>query len=430
MDSTSPAPAASPAPGDDRADQTDRVILESARAELGPLDRGDLVILDDATGALTSAALEEVASGPSRVLVHEASAQRALALAEAHAEARREGRLVIAGLDGTPEDIGGLLEGSTPQVALARLPKALAALDHRAHALARAGVPALVAGGRVKHMTRTQNDVLAGAFDEVHATRGIGKSRALVARAPRAEGRSAPVHEGGADVLVRGEQVRVPLRGIGGVFGGASADAGSLLLLDALDRAVLAGEVAGAAAAEGAGDAPGTRGTADMSGAVGGGALAAVDLGCGNGLLTAYLRRAFPEARVLATDDDLDAVASTRATLDADADADAGAAGDEGAGEEAGPAVRVLWESSLAGQAAGSADLVLLNPPFHDGTAVDATLVHGLLDAVARVLRPGGELWFVHNSHLRYRSELEHRVGPVRQRARDRRFTVLQSTRG
>ncbi|MFE5776188.1 class I SAM-dependent methyltransferase [Brachybacterium sp. NPDC056505] len=426
MDSTSPAPAASPAPGDDRADQTDRVILESARAELGPLDRGDLVILDDATGALTSAALEEVGSGASRVLVHEASAQRALALAEANAGARREGRLVIAGLDGTPEDIGGLLEGSAPQVALARLPKALAALDHRAHALARAGVPALVAGGRVKHMTRTQNDVLAGAFDEVHATRGIGKSRALVARAPRAEGRSAPVHEGGADVLIRGEQVRVPLRGIGGVFGGASADAGSLLLLDALDRAVLAGEVAGAAAAEDAGDAPGTRGTADAPGAAGGGALAAVDLGCGNGLLTVYLRRAFPEARVLATDDDLDAVASTRATLEGGA----GAAADEGAGEAAGPGARVLWESSLAGQAAGSADLVLLNPPFHDGTAVDATLVHGLLDAVARVLRPGGELWFVHNSHLRYRSELEHRVGPVRQRARDRRFTVLQSTRG
>lgn len=417
MDSTSPAPSAPSAPGDDRADQTDRVILESARAELGPLDRGDLVVLDDATGALTSAALEQVAGGAFRVLVHEASAQRALALAESHPAARREGRLVIAGLDGTPQDLGGLLEGSAPQVALARLPKALAALDHRAHALARAGVPALVAGGRVKHMTRTQNEVLAGAFDEVHATRGIGKSRALVARGPRAEGRSGSVHEAGADIRIRGEQIRVPLRGVGGVFGGASADAGSLLLLDALDRAVVAGEVPGAA------DAPST---ADAPGAAGGDSLAAVDLGCGNGLMTVYLRRAFPDARVLATDDDLDAVASTRATLDADADADADADGHAAAG----PGVRVLWESSLAAQAPGSADLVLLNPPFHDGTAVDATLVHGLLDAVARVLRPGGELWFVHNSYLRYRSEVERRVGPVRQRARDRRFTVLQATRG
>ncbi|UEJ82342.1 class I SAM-dependent methyltransferase [Brachybacterium halotolerans subsp. kimchii] len=420
MDSTSPAPSAPSAPGDDRADQTDRVILESARAELGPLDRGDLVVLDDATGALTSAALEEVAGGAFRVLVHEASAQRALALAESHPAARREGRLVIAGLDGTPQDLGGLLEGSAPQVALARLPKALAALDHRAHALARAGVPALVAGGRVKHMIRTQNEVLAGAFDEVHATRGIGKSRALVGRGPRAGDRSAPVLEGGADIRIRGEQVRVPLRGVGGVFGGASADAGSLLLLAALDRAVVAGGAPWAADAASSADAQAASSTADAPGAAGGDSLAAVDLGCGNGLMSVYLRRAFPEARVLATDDDLDAVASTRATLDADADADA----------DAGPGVRVLWESSLAAQAPGSADLVLLNPPFHDGTAVDATLVHGLLDAVSRVLRPGGELWFVHNSHLRYRSEVEHRVGPVRQRARDRRFTVLQATRG
>ncbi|MCG7308722.1 class I SAM-dependent methyltransferase [Brachybacterium sp. ACRRE] len=418
MDSTSPAPSAPSAPGDDRADQTDRVILESARAELGPLDRGDLVVLDDATGALSSAALEEIAGGAFRVLVHEASAQRALALAEAHPAARREGRLVIAGLDGTPQDLGGLLEGSAPQVALARLPKALAALDHRAHALARAGVPALVAGGRVKHMTRAQNEVLAGAFDEVHATRGIGKSRALVGRGPRAEDRSATVLEGGADIRIRGEKARVPLRGVGGVFGGASADAGSLLLLEALDRAVVAGEVPRAADAADVGDAPDAPGTADAPGVAGTDALAAVDLGCGNGLMTVYLRRAFPDARVLATDDDLDAVASTRATLEADADV------------AAGPGVRVLWESSLAAQAAGSADLVLLNPPFHDGTAVDATLVHGLLDAVARVLRAGGELWFVHNSHLRYRSEVEHRVGPVRQRARDRRFTVLQATRG
>ena len=51
------------------------------------------------------------------------------------------------------------------------------------------------------------------------------------------------------------------LRGIGGVFGGASADAGSLLLLSALDEAVASGALD------------------DVR--------SAVDLGSGNGLLTA-----------------------------------------------------------------------------------------------------------------------------------------------
>jgi len=45
------------------------------------------------------------------------------------------------------------------------------------------------------------------------------------------------------------------------------------------------------------------------------------------------------------------------------------------------------------------------------------------------VLRPGGELWCVWNSALRYRSELERIVGPTRQIARDPKFTVTVSTR-
>ena len=93
------------------------------------------------------------------------------------------------------------------------------------------------------------------------------------------------------------------------------------------------------------------------------------------------------------------------------------------------PTVEVTWDDALSQLPDRSADLVLLNPPFHDGTAIDATLVHGLLDAASRVLRPGGQLWMVHNSHLRYRAELERRVGPARQRARDRRFTILSAER-
>jgi 16S rRNA (guanine1207-N2)-methyltransferase len=254
----------------------------------------------------------------------------------------------------------------------------------------------LIAGGRVKHMTRSQNDTLATAFAEVRGSRGLGKSRALVAVPPRAGITLAEPAEGSATVTVRGERRELALRGVGGVFGGARPDAGSLLLLEALDAALVAGEIAS-----------GADGTPESDG------VSAVDLGCGNGLLTAYLAAALPGACVLGSDDDADAVASTRASLTASGLASEG--------------VHVAWEESLSQQDDGSADLVLLNPPFHDGTVVDATLVQGLLDAAARVLRPGGQLWFVHNSHLRYRPELETRFGTVRQRARDRRFTVLSA---
>jgi len=45
------------------------------------------------------------------------------------------------------------------------------------------------------------------------------------------------------------------------------------------------------------------------------------------------------------------------------------------------------------------------------------------------VLRPGGELWCVWNSGMRYRGDLERLVGPTRQVARDAKFTVTVSTR-
>lgn len=388
----------------DSPDQTDRVILREAE-EIGALaGTGDVVVLGDATGALVRAALEAVGDGGDRVIALDMSRGALEALAATFGPERDGGRLVLPGLDLQGLDLHGPdLQGSDLQgpgadpdaladarCALMRLPKSLAALQARMLELR--AVPVVIAGGRVKHMTRSQNDVLATTHREVRATRGLGKSRALVASGPRGE-QAAPTRPAVAahelEIRVAGASRPVSLRGIGGVFGGASADAGSLLLLDALDAALLDGTLEPAAIES------------------------AVDLGCGNGLLTAWLAHALPQARLRASDDDADAVAATRATLEASGLAREG--------------VDVVWEASLADAADAGADLVVLNPPFHDGTAVDATLVQELLDAAGRVLRPGGQLWLVHNSLLRYRDEVADRIGPVRQRARDRRFTVLSA---
>ena len=381
-------------PGPSPLDQTERVILRAAAEESGIGCPFDLVVVGDSTGALTAAALDSVsAQQEARVWSWNASRCETTALAERFADEVRAGRVVLAAEE-DPAPLEEFAAGSDAHLVLARLPKSLAGLDDLARRAARLASRAgredltLIAGGRVKHMTRSQNDVLAGSFTEVRASRGLGKSRALVASGPRPDAAAPQPAAGAATVRVRGQERELALRGSGGVFGGARADAGSLLLLDALDAALVAGEVT---------------------------AQRAVDLGSGNGLLTAHLAAALPGAHVLGSDDDADAVASTRATLEA-----SGLARD---------GVRVAWDESLSQEADGSADLVLLNPPFHDGTVVDATLVQGLLEAAARVLRPGGQLWFVHNSHLRYRPELTRRFGDVRQRFRDRRFTVLSAVR-
>jgi len=91
--------------------------------------------------------------------------------------------------------------------------------------------------------------------------------------------------------------------------------------------------------------------------------------------------------------------------------------------------VRVVRDDAAASLPDGSVDLVVCNPPFHAGVAVSETLAHRLFAGAARVLRPGGELWCVYNSHLPHRDALRRIVGPTRQVSRDPAFTVTASTR-
>lgn len=125
-----------------------------------------------------------------------------------------------------------------------------------------------------------------------------------------------------------------------------------------------------------------------------------LDLGCGNG---SVLRG---RAGAVGTDTDAEAVLTARAN-----------------------GVDATWDDAGSQFPDASFDTVALNPPFHDGTAIDATQVQKLLAAAARLLTDGGELYMVHNSHLRYRGEVERRFEDVEQVSRDSTFTVLRGVR-
>ena len=138
-----------------------------------------------------------------------------------------------------------------------------------------------------------------------------------------------------------------------------------------------------------------------------------VDLGSGNGLLGVVVALAHPGAHVLGVDDSHAAIRSTLATAAVNGVADR---------------VRALHADRLEGPPA-SADLVLCNPPFHRGTTKDSTTALTMFSDAARVLRPGGELWVVFNSHLPYLPELRRRVGSTVVVGQNPGFTVTRSTR-
>lgn len=338
---------------------------------------GPVVVLEDRHGALT---LPLLAAGHDvRLAQDDASAERSV---RANLERwRAEGLLRGSAGSLTHAELDDRLVRGARTVLLP-LPRSLDELDRIARILARGADPSVVvlAGGRDKHMSPRMNAVLAASFQDVVANRGRRKARVLTARAPRAGVAPRPHDETTAALPGIGP---VRLVAEAGTFGGAHADPGSRLLLEALAED----------------PRPPAR---------------AVDLGCGNGLIAVGAARLWPHARITATDQSAVAVASTRATAEAN-----------GLAER----VEAVRDDALASWADASEERILLNPPFHDGNAVDPTVAHRLFGAAARVLAPEGELWCVWNSHLHHRGILQSVVGPTRQVARNRTFTVTVSTR-
>jgi 16S rRNA (guanine1207-N2)-methyltransferase len=348
-------------------DATDRLLLDEAAAALALCGPGEVAVVDDAYGALTLGAVALHGASDVRVAQDLLVGERALA--------RNAER---AGLAGTYRSLSLDEVATGARVVLVQAPKALDALREIAERVAAVAAPdaTVLVGGRVKHMTHAMNDVLRDSFDDVSATLARQKSRVLVARGPRPGRSSFPRRQEHPDL-------GLTVCAHGAAFAGTKIDIGTRALLGALDRM-----------------APD--------------AATALDLGCGTGVLATLLARARPGLEVLAADQSAAAVASATATAEANG---------------LGARVRVVRDDAADSVADGSVDLVVCNPPFHVGAAVVTTAADRLFAAAARVLRPGGELWTVYNSALRYKPVLGRVVGPTRVAEQTPKFTVTVSTR-
>ncbi|NUP58320.1 MAG: methyltransferase [Pseudarthrobacter sp.] len=354
-------------------DATDRLLLETA-AELG-VQGSSLAVIGDRYGALTLGALSVLAPATLRVHQDLVTGERALRLNAAE-----------LGMSAAEPAGGGfvqlplgaeLLSGA--DTVIMQLPKTLAELDETTAAIAQYASPdvLLVAGGRVKHMSLGMNTVLERYFRSVQPQLARQKSRVVLARGikPAAAPARFPVVEHLAEL-------DLDVAAHGAVFAGPRLDIGTRFLLTFLPAMK-----------------PGRR---------------AVDLGCGTGILAAMYARQFPAAAVTATDQSAAAVQSALATAQANGLADR---------------ISILQDDALSTFPEASADIVLLNPPFHVGAGVHAGAGLKMIEAAGRVLAPGGELWTVFNRHLPYLPALERHVGPTVVEGRNPKFIVTRSTR-
>ena len=347
-------------------DASDRLILDEASDAVVAAGPGTVVVINDHYGALAISAAANLGATGVRVFQDALVAEAALS-ANAHG--------VTSELQSLP--LGReLLSGAT--VVLLQLPRSLAELDEIAGEIARWADPSVVvfAGGRIKHLSLTMNAVLTKHFGRLDVSLARQKSRVLVARQPLAAAGNFPVRE-------FNDELGLWVCAHGAVFAGAKLDLGTRLLISVLDGALED-------------------------------AATAIDLGSGTGILAATLARSRPGISVIATDQSAAAVASSHATMLANDLADR---------------VIVVRDDGLRSQPDASADLIVLNPPFHVGATVHTGLADRMFRDAARVLRPGGELWTVYNSHLAYRPTLQSIIGSTREVVRNNKFTVTSSRR-
>ena len=134
-----------------------------------------------------------------------------------------------------------------------------------------------------------------------------------------------------------------------------------------------------------------------------------LDLGCGAGVIGAMIKKRNPDAQITMTDIHAMALASARKTL-----AENQLKGD-------------VLASDVFSNVEGKFDLIISNPPFHDGINTAYRTVQELIGQAKKHLNQGGELRIVANAFLPYADLLQHHFDVFDVLAQTSKFKVYSA---
>ncbi|AUI65144.1 MULTISPECIES: 16S rRNA (guanine(1207)-N(2))-methyltransferase RsmC [Glaesserella] len=135
-----------------------------------------------------------------------------------------------------------------------------------------------------------------------------------------------------------------------------------------------------------------------------------LDLGCGAGVIGAFLKQQFPKIKLTMSDIHAMAIASSQRTL----------AENQLEGE--------VVASDVFSHIDGRFDLIVSNPPFHDGVDTAYRAVEELILQAKQHLNKGGELRIVANAFLPYPDLLDKAFGQHQVLAKSTKFKVYSAT--
>ena len=140
-----------------------------------------------------------------------------------------------------------------------------------------------------------------------------------------------------------------------------------------------------------------------------------IDLGCGNGIIGLYLAKYNDIKKIVFTDDSYLAIESAKENWNNNfvtkPDAD------------------FLIEHSLESMPDDSVDLVVTNPPYHQGFTNTMQIALSFFSDAHRVLKKGGEFWIVANNHLGYFKSLDIMYASVTRIAKNSNYTIYKAVK-
>jgi 16S rRNA (guanine1207-N2)-methyltransferase len=272
-----------------------------------------------------------------------------------------------------------------------RIPKTQALFAQQLHALQRCTGPdtLILAGGMIKHMPEKLHELLRplGVVEVLPAEK---KARVFRIVRDSQSVAAAPVVHTALDTTLAIPELDLTLSAGPNVFARDKFDIGARFFIEQFAQLPHSAHIA--------------------------------DLGCGNGVLGMLAKRLQPEAHIEFFDDSYQAVAAAERNYRDN--------GFEALDVSTGAPAAVFHVDDVfsiyRGESCGEPfDLILCNPPFHQGHVVGDQIAWQMFMQGREQLRQGGELWIVGNRHLQYHLALKKLFGNCRQIAANAKFVVL-----
>ncbi len=138
-----------------------------------------------------------------------------------------------------------------------------------------------------------------------------------------------------------------------------------------------------------------------------------LDLGCANGIIGIKAKMLNPKARIHFSDESAMAIMSAQINYD----------------NYFQDKAEFHWTNCFEGQPKDSLDLILCNPPFHQGNTIGDFIAWQMFQDSYASLKTGGELIVIGNSHLGYQMKMKKLFGNSKLIATNNKFVICSAVK-